>query len=235
MKRTKIPTPRFLVRCHDIQFYCQEDRKAANVQFDFEVEDNEAGNSEKHRYEPDPIRLLVYSLWTDASNNVVKAHCVVRRSDKHQEDFFRKMQISGEIQCPLGRTLIADTQGFLRYGCKTKSISHTPGTSSNDYKDSYIYDSKAAAMKAILDELSSTRTLGGLNLADLGTTSDHLLQQFGYEKVPDVLKRGRSMWLGNPQLVTQAGAANLGYYQQNQERDKNIQAFLEILQKELTA
>lgn len=228
MRRTKIPTPRYYLRCHEVQFYCQDDKKVSNVQIEYEIEDTQQGQ----RHDGDPVKLRVFSLWADGSNNVIKAHLIADRGrDRLQDAFFRIVRLGGESQCPLGRTLTADSQGFLRYGCRSKSISHLPGNSSNDYIDRWCYDSKAAAMKAILDELTRYRTLGGLNLANLGSVSDRILEQFGYEKLPDLMRRGNPMWMGNPEWITKAGTT--GYYVNSKDQEKNIAEFLEILQVEL--
>lgn len=228
MAKTKAIVQRFQLRSHHIEFFLQHDRKNANVEVHYEVEDT----TQRHRQDY-PIKMQVYSLWMNSMGNCVKAHCVVKRGDRHQEHLFAMLLKCGEMPCPAGNTMLADPEGIIRFGCRTRAVCHQPGTSNNEWQDRTIYDSKGRAMEAIIEALRQHRTIGGLSMANLSSVSDALLEEFGFEKIEDQLKRGIPLWAGSPEMVTNAG--NVGLYQSHDAIQKNIQSFLELLQKEISS
>lgn len=93
-----------------------------------------------------------------------------------------------------------------------------------------VYDSKALAVDAAIQAIASTVPLGGTELINYNAIPDAYMEQFGFEKVPDVLGVGVPMWKGKPDAIIKKSS---GYGYSYEKDKKNRAGFLDLIQQAL--
>lgn len=200
-----------------LKFYVQEDRKYAMAIVDY------------NRQTPDDsktiqLRMRVISVWMDPiSCNAVKAHLWVNPKNPGDMHLVADMRKCGMMNASGGFCFSTDGT-LIRYGRVPTDTYEVYDTEAD--KRLRYFDSKAQAVTDILKHVARVQTVGGLNLVSFSKLPDSAMAEIGYEKMPDLMKRGIPMWRGNP-----VGALGVNDY--GSEARKNRQQFLDLLGRTL--
>ena len=202
-------------------------------------------------------KFPVVSVWLDPTNTSSRNTCKVLASvpkkamskeDEITLDFAEALKLYGKVDhhvAPM-HTIGLDLHGnILRYGAK-EALFLTKSYGSNRYDPIPIYDTKALAFKAIMEALSSYSSvnIAGLDLINLNSISDSVLEELGFIKVPDILGRGVPMWCGDAVQALSMGAASYGDRRwssgsgddtEKATHSEVVESFLAVLEAELTA
>jgi hypothetical protein len=203
------------------------------------------------------VKFPVVSVWVDPSDTTTRNTCKVaayvpKKATTVEEqamlDFAGAMKMYGPLDHharPV-HTLSVDMHGnVLRYGAK-ESVYLTSTYSQSGYNPIPIYDNKAIAFTAIIEALRkySTAKIAGLDLINLDSISDHVLEELGFVKVPDLLGRGVPMWMGDAVNSLSMGQASYSDQRWGSGRDDGtdkstkgevVESFLSVLEAELSA
>lgn len=182
-------------------------------------------------------RIPLVSCWIDPKKNVaVKAHGILVRTNTMHKSFYNKLKRCGIAECDTDMVVSTDFNWIVRYGSKsgyTYTAMHYDGDNTRRYN---IYDTKSHALRDLIENVAHYQTVGGLEMLSLNSVSDSVLVEFGYVKIPDMLKRGPAMWLGMPELVTDSFVAEEDAYSYHKARESRVEGarmFLKRLQREL--
>lgn len=177
------------------------------------------------------LELPVLSLWIDESTgHAAKAHMHAYGLDPELRLFLKLCKREGSIDYNVrNQEFTADRSGMiLRLGVRYDQYQ---AKVDDGYDRIPVYDSKALAVQAAIEAIASSVPLGGDKLINFNSVPDVYMEQFGFEKVPDVLGWGVPMWKGKPDKIISSSSGRYGY---SYERDKkNRQGFLDLLQKAL--
>lgn len=100
-----------------------------------------------------------------------------------------------------------------------------------------IYDTQAKALTSMLESVKrlSVQKLAGMDLVNLSKLSESVLIELGFVKVEDLLKRGPSMWQGDPEKIFTAGESNWAFRQSFGQKasEQMVESFIQLLEREL--
>lgn len=190
----------------EINFAIQEDRYLGMVELKY------SRYSDGHGQEGMQANFKLLSCWMNVSTgNCIKAYFAVNPNNPMHRNLVEDIKQCGIVQARNGFTLTTDGK-LIRYGMKPGSKPTASGNELNDFQTNTYFDSKAQALKQILEDISRYRTIGGLNQISLNRLPDSLLIETGFEKVDDLMRthniktkhdvpRGVAMWLGNTDRV----------------------------------
>lgn len=182
------------------------------------------------------------SCWMNVSTgNCIKAYLAVNPGNPMHRNLVEDIKYLGVAQARNGFTLTTDGK-LIRYGMKPGNKPTASGNELNDFQTSTYFDSKAQALKQILEEISRYRTIGGLNQISLNRLPDSLLVEAGFERVDDLLRthntktkqdvpRGVAMWLGNTDRIV----GNHVNWSNREEAAKLRNQFLDLLNRMVQA
>lgn len=222
------PMPRqdslYSVNVYDVKFFKLKDQAEAWCQIKYEAK--------MHRGEvrQEMLELPVLSLWLDeVSGHAAKAHLHAYGNDKGLRDFVDICKREGGIDFSIrSQEFTVDRSGMvMRLGVRYDQYQ----SKSDDTWDRIpVYDSKAMAVDAAIQAIASSVPLGGTELINYNAVPDAYMEQFGFEKVPDMLGVGVPMWKGKPDAIIKKS----GYGGYSYERDKKNRAgFLDLIQQAL--
>jgi len=195
--------------------------------------------------------------WVDPGNlgalNVFRAHASIPKFDdsdngKACKEFIedvkdrRTLPVGGYGQ--KGVFLIDRAGTVLIMG--TGNGEYSSKSTDDGWKRISIYPTKAKALRAVIDVMTeySPVRVSGVDLINLNSLSDSLLELAGFLKVPEVFGRGVDMWLGSPEALLDSikdnsGKSNYSYsynYKAEQEKARNaVQSFFDMLEIELNS
>lgn len=209
------------VQIYQNKFVILRDRSAgvAEIAYELRTDDGDIDDGK--------LSLPIISCWMDRHDgNAVKVHLKADPSRPSHAKLLNLIVSNGKLDGMNG-VFTADKRGTVRFGYDptTRNVDGYSGYCHSDYKTYTIYDSSAIAIDAILREISRRLQVGGINLINLATIADSVLEEVGFEKVPDLLRRGIPMWMGNATDILRAGGR--GNWEQESE---NCKSFLVLLQ-----
>lgn len=215
------------IRVYNAVFTVQEDRRRAFAQLDYTRTDTATGDNQDVQ-----IKLAIHSIWVDPiNNNAIKVYLAANRNYLDQRQFLRHSIKLGIIPCQ-GRNCIAGaSNGVLRYGPEPGIIYNQWGLPNGESGNRTVHDSKSHAIKAILDRMSTRKTIAGLDLVTFRDIPDDILLGAGYHRVPDLMGRGVDMWMGSPDKVSDVGTEHISYREVTERQTKNVESFLKVLQE----
>lgn len=172
------------------------------------------------------VSFPIVCMWVDkTSNKCIKAHCgLTANRDRigFYNDIIRQRSVSRDGFClQASRT---QAQRIVVYGYD--SISNYSEFDLESSEKMVFYHSKAAALKAIMEEVKRDRLIGGLNSVSLSNVSDDVLLQIGFEPVQELFGRGVPMWKGPEEIFESA------YGSQN-TRSVEIQNFINMIDRDI--
>lgn len=214
------------VEVYVVKFFKLKDQQEAWCQIKYEAH-RRRGSAQQI-----VLELPVLSLWIDESTgHAAKAHMHAYGLDPELRAFLKLCKREGSIDFNVrNQEFTADRSGMiLRLGVRYDQYQ---AKVDDGYDRIPVYDSKALAVQAAIEAIASTVPLGGDKLINFNSVPDVYMEQFGFEKVPDVLGWGVPMWKGKPdKIISSTSSGRYGY---SYERDKkNRQGFLDLLQKAL--
>ena len=187
-----------------------------------------------------PLEFVLASAWRFPHNNVmVKAHLIYDPKNLYQVRFMDALREIGEV--PIGvrecqfssgsvtATLMADEK-VIRYGKQSGSQElrlHGGG----DVGTFRMYESKAHAFRGIIQSMKIQRTIGGDGRINFDVVPNEVLESIGFQELPDILRRGVSMWYGNPEEISEAGSDSVGWRERTEQEERNRMSFLEMIQE----
>jgi hypothetical protein len=197
MARRSATKKRLNVNVEEVIFSIQHNRLKGVAEIVYNIYD------EDKRQEGLRTKFGILSCWMNASTgNALKAYLVPNKRNPMHVKLIEHMQFLGVVSVGGGTGMSLTTDGqFLRYGIKPGSqLKHYDQENSIEVT---VYDSKAKAIKQIVEGISHHKTVGGLNLVSFNRLPDTLLVETGYVRVDDLMKdrnkpRGIPMWMGNP-------------------------------------
>lgn len=226
-KKTKVN-----VHVEDINFAIQDDRYLGLAELKYNRYENGDGQ------EGMQANFKILSCWMNGSTgNCIKAYLAVNPNNPMHRNLVEDINYMGLVQSRNGFCLTTDGK-MIRYGMKPGSRPTVSGNELNEFQSMTYFDSKAQALKQILEEISRFRTIGGLNQISLNRLPDSLLIETGFEKVDDLMRtrnprtgqdvpRGVAMWLGNPDRAVGASTN----WASREESAKLRNQFLDLLNK----
>ena len=222
-----------------VQFYVDKQTLRGRVKFDYD----QTSRGNRMRKE---VQLPIIAIWQDpVTDDAVKCHMIANFRDIQQRDFYKSCTGIGYLRGQrtsmsiiAGKTVSFSmdqkqpaTGGLIRYGLNLKEnpVFHA-NDMSDGYEDYYIFDSKALAMKAIMQSVQDQGVaLGGLQDVNFNLFPDSMLRSIGFQEVPDLLRRSVSMWKGNPAKVFSTGG-----YESSETKKRNLKEFLLMIEKFLS-
>ncbi len=192
---------RLSMNVDDIEFTIQEDRRLGLCRITY----NRYADEKIQEGLVTQFRLL--SCWMNQqTGNAIKAYLVRTKNNPMHTKLIEDIKTLGMIPARNGFCFTTDGQ-YIRYGIKPGS--QNTSSDSETYDKLTFFDSKARALKEILEQIGRHQTIGGLNMVSLNRLPDTLLVETGFEKVDDLMRdhnsvlkkdipRGVSMWLGSP-------------------------------------
>lgn len=223
---------RLNMNLENVQFTIQEDRQLGLCKLTYNR------YSEEHQQEGLATQFKILSCWlNEKDGNCVKAYLMTSKTNPMHRNLIRDIKYLGILPARNGYCLTTDGL-LIRYGMKPGSTATT--TSSDDeHKQLTYFDSKAKAIKEILDGIQRYQTIGGLNLISLNRLPDTLLVETGFSKIDDLMRsynkltgkqvpKGVPMWLGN---ADQAVGSN--NWNERESADKSRKQFLNLLNRML--
>jgi hypothetical protein len=232
MRNRRANKQRLNVHADDIEFTIQEDRQQGICRIVY------SRYSDSESKEGLVVQFALLSCWMNQqTGNAIKAYLKVNPNNPMHERLLDDIRTLGIVPARSNFCLTTDGK-LIRYGMKPGS---RPTSQEQDTYDKLtFFDSKAQAIKYILEEISRYQTIGGLNLVSLNRLPDTVLVESGFEKVEDLMRthnprtkhdvpRGVAMWLGNPAKAT--GVSDR--YVDREIATKARRQFLDLLNKML--
>jgi hypothetical protein len=187
---------RLNVNVDEIDFTIQNDRRRAVCKMSYNR------YKDDKRQEGLETKMVVLSCWMNTSNgNAIKAYLIPNKRNPAHVQLLKDIKELGVLPCREGMCLTTDGK-MIRYGTKPGiTLPHYDAEQRSEMK---YFDSKAVAIKEILEEIGKHQTIGGLNLVSLGRLPDNILIESGFERIEDLMRernnpRGLPMWLGSPE------------------------------------
>lgn len=216
------------------------------------------------------VRFPILSVWVDPNNpkvqNTCKVHALVPQDTNTPEnlaggftaqEYLAASELAKEIRrhSPIDHGLcnqamsVDEYTKILRYGVYgyDKSDIHNTGSYTSIETETNraipIWDNKSEALNNIIKFLveNSAMKLSGIDLINLNAVSDGILEQLGYNKVPDRLGVGVPMWSGDPLgsmqpeiYASRRWGSRLGGRHGDKIKE-TAEQFIKILEDELTA
>jgi hypothetical protein len=136
-------------------------------------------------------------------------------------DFAKRISITHGVRKPSGSINSHGSPNCIlsvdRY-CKVIRFGaeDDPYQATNDEHDTIpIFSSKGHALKAIVDQLrrnaTSTINLVGMDIVNMNSVPNSLLEEMSFVEVPDLLGRGVSMWQGDPVRSITGGSSSYSF------------------------
>ncbi len=223
MRFQKPPKEKDNAQIFSNKFKILQDRSTGIARMEYELRDTD-GNLDTKK-----LGIRILSCWVNRhTGNAIKVHMQANIARPSHAKFIDLIISSGKLEGREG-IFTAERNGIVRFGFEPSANYGDCYTGYTDTFDVYnVYDSKAIAITAILNDLGRRLQVGGVQLINLDLVSDSVLEEVGFEQVPDLLRHSVSMWSGNPKDVVRAGGRNSW----DQEK-KNCESFLALLQQSL--
>lgn len=172
------------------------------------------------------VSFPIVCMWIDkTSNKCIKAHCGLtanRERISFYNDIIRQRSVSHNGFCLQASRTQAHRIVVFGYD----SIGNFSEFDIESAEKMVFYHSKAAALKAVMEEVKRDRLIGGLNSVSLSNISDDVLLRIGFEPVPELFGRGVPMWKGPEEIFESA------YGSQN-SRATEIQNFINMIDRDI--
>lgn len=223
MRNKKLPKEKDIVQIYTNKFKILRDRSAGMAWIEYELIDKNGNLATKK------LGIKILSCWINRHNgNAIKVHMQANPARPSHIQFVNAIISSGKLEGREG-IFTAERSGTIRFGYEPSMNYGDCYTGYTETFDAYkVYDSKAIAITAILKDMGQRLQVGGVHLINLSLVSDDVLEEVGFEKVPDLLRCSIPMWSGNPSDIVRAG----GRSSWDQEK-KNCESFLTLLQQSL--
>jgi len=223
VRNQKLPKEKDIAQIYINKFKILRDRSAGVAWIEYELHDTDGNITVKK------LRVRILSCWINQYNgNAIKVHMQANLARPSHVQFVSLIISSGKLD---GRDGIftAERSGVIRFGYEPSINYGDCYTGYNQTFEVYkVYDSKAIAITAILNDMGRRLQVGGVHLINLDLVDDSVLEEVGFEKVPDLLRCSVPMWSGNPGDIVRAGGRSTW----DQEK-KNCESFLTLLQQSL--
>lgn len=175
------------------------------------------------------VYFPIVSIWAEEQGgNAVKCHAIGVKN-LMQRDFVKLLLKAGGAvvsqsasQLDFQMQLLALQDGTIRYAPLAGSQFYV--NDKETYRRMYFFDSKAFAIRHMLQFAGRYRTIGGLASTSFDSIPDDLLFECGFQKVNDLFNHGTPMWKGNPDTMFETNYS---------DRDRYIASFLTLLQNSL--
>lgn len=235
--KKKQEAPTLTLYIDSIKFEVQRDLKRAMCQMD--VVRTATGKKNPGRTEY-TVKFAINNIWVDGRNDAIRSFLMVHENSVQQNRFITELIQVGKARTCFNDMVLTghkkhipvvnkkpggmgDIVGQIRYGIDL------PGQYSFEERGTYeqkaIFESKDRMARAFLEFLGHSRTIGGLDMVNFESLPDTMFQSMGFEMIPDSLRRGPAMWMGNldkimPQIY-------------GREKDEMINSFLTMMDEEL--
>lgn len=157
------------------------------------------------------VKIPLVSVWRDPNtNNACKAYMLAPMKTQSRNiqiaSFAKEILAQGYAECTDDMIISCDSSGMLRYGIKMRksgTAAHYRRYDQSNFSEYFIYDSRNIAMAELIKEIGNIVPVGGIDQINLGLLPPSILQEAGFQYIPDLLRRGVGMWLGNPKFIFQ--------------------------------
>ncbi len=229
MRKGKNHDPKFRLNLADIVFKIQRDLKAARATIDYSKYHRDGGGQNRIS-----VSIPISCIWVDSSTgNACKCHMKANMSSDAHRLFVRDLVSIGTMSEPGGSmTLTSSPDGIIRYGEKPGAQYYGSDRSTGRYETYYMYDSKESALMALIASARQIKPVGGVELVSLSKIDDSVLTSMGFDRVPDIMKNGVTMWRGNAEKAFEPRGHGYSTKAMRIRRD-NINTFLGLMQKSL--
>lgn len=221
------------IHVYGVKFFIKKNFTAAWGQVKFE------GIPTNGKQEQLVMELPIISIWVDGGNgNAVKVHLQSLSFDSGISRFTNFIRREGGINYgSKHQVFTCDRSGsVIRYGVREPGYQYQASNNDNYYSSTPIYDSKAEAIKATVDEISSGVPLGGLDLINFDAIPDSFMEQMGFEQIPDELKVSLPMWKGDAKNIARSTRDSYSYGGYGYEKTKQRRlSFLDLLETALNS
>ena len=215
----------FTVRVNDAKFEIKRDGSSGQMIIEYAKYDDMGERIGNEIIE----RVDITNCWVDdKTNNCIKAYCRTDPKKVSHARLVSSLIYSGISLCPEGQCLTAERIGpsaVIRYG--TKPGYQYNGYSGGEYYN--VYDSKEYLLREMIQKVSATRQVAGIEMISLSIVKSKILAQLGFDAVRDCIGNGVIMWRGDADDVLSPGGRYLGY----SAKEKSANSFLRLLSEHL--
>lgn len=195
----------------------------AAIEYEYSIDD---GDTRKLA-----VKLPVVSLWVDdTSNNAVKAHLKVSPgSNPTHRNLVALIKKVNLIKCPgdNAHRLSYDGDRIIRYGVAPGLRYSHKG---EGFWDVDFFDSRVDAIHACIDVIKESKQVAGLEMVSFANVSPKLLEELGFTRHPDKMRRSVDMWSGTPNYVISGRGRSYGSYRDSRD---NAELILEAISQQV--
>lgn len=180
----------------------------------------------------------VYSIWTsERTRNAVRAILIFEPTNLPMQKVVEFLNHYKILKCPAtdgsAMGISRAGKGVIRYGTLPETTYSERCGETNTYME--FYASKEIVLREMLDVIKryggksgGGMQLSGLERVDLSCIDPTIIQQVGFEKIPDYFNRSPDMWLGNPdKFMSGSGYSSYG------ESRQAAEIFLDVFDAEI--